>query len=54
MYPNEDLTTENSAWKSFEETGSILSYLRYKGITPEDSEENASKNIRDGEPIGYC
>ncbi len=65
MYPidTDDLKDRNTDndWTDFERTGSILSYLRYKGIayneydfSDEYDEENpSSEHIRDGEPIGY-
>ena len=65
MYPidTDDLNSRNAdnEWTDFERTGSILSYLRYKGISYNDydlSDEYdevspSSEHIRDGEPIGY-
>lgn len=48
-------------WQDFIGTGSVYSYLRYKGIAlcdtdPHTSDASAphSAKIRDGEPIGYC
>lgn len=54
-------------WDEFEATGSIASYLRYKGIFSAEAESkinNAKMSecdkysdtevIEDGEPIGYC
>lgn len=65
MYPidSNNLRDRNAdnEWTDFERTGSILSYLRYKGIDYNEydfsdgySEDDASsEHIRDGEPIGY-
>lgn len=65
MYPidTDDLNSRNAdnEWTDFERTGSILSYLRYKGIgyneydfsDEYDESSPSSKHIRDGEPIGY-
>lgn len=65
MYPidTDDLRDRNTdkEWTDFERTGSILSYLRYKGIgyreydfsEEYDESSPSSENIRDGEPIGY-
>lgn len=54
-YINEPTETEReSEWHRFERTGSILSYLRYKGIYTDGTEaEDSVSNMRDGEPIGY-
>lgn len=54
-------------WDEFEATGSIASYLKYKGILNAETDNkrrNAkmsefnrysdSEDIRDGEPVGYC
>ena len=43
-------------WQEFEKTGSVYSYLRYKGVynTENTNIANTSEEkIRDGEPIGY-
>ncbi|MBQ3573435.1 MAG: hypothetical protein IJA16_02420 [Clostridia bacterium] len=65
MYPidTDDLNSRNAdnEWTDFERTGSILSYLRYKGIgyrecdfSDEYDESSPSlEHFRDGEPIGY-
>ena len=65
MYPidTDDLDNINTdnEWRDFERTGSILSYLRYKGIgcneynfsADYDDDTPSSKHFRDGEPIGY-
>ncbi len=59
MQTNNNNTSETEKlWQDFTGTGSIYSYLRYKGInvdrfsnaeTPTDS----SATIKGGEPIGY-
>lgn len=40
-------------WTEFEKTGSIRSYLKYKGISCADGfDEKIDTNIKDGEPSG--
>lgn len=45
------------SWIEFEKTGSITAYLKYKGILPNNGNDDISaydnKKIGDGEPIGY-
>ncbi len=57
MYPTENYTTDDIDvnWQRFEQTGSVLSYLKYKGVDLESTTTSAhtSNENKDGEPVGY-
>ena len=40
------------AWNEFEQTGSVNSYLKYKGILSNAEHKNENSSKEDGEPIG--
>ncbi len=58
MQTNNNLTKTEKLWQDFADTGSVYSYLRYKGVNT-DQLSNSGKSTdspathRDGEPIGY-
>lgn len=53
-----NLTESEKLWQDFTGTGSVYSYLRYKGINVDqfssaEKQTDSSATLKGGEPIGY-